>query len=189
MSHQGLESLHVSGAVLEISTTSQDVLLKQANTTSENQQIRYREGKIFHKALVKTIGVNKEKVEAYRENFQFSWQLEDVGSDSTEYMFEAFPIDSKPPPGSWPFVCNKVIPCADLPLQTCGCAKDLYEENSVEKGIVYNLGEGSKIPQTAKFSSCEELKQHGVSIRGFFNLDGVKTYCDTWSKYGFYINI
>ena len=44
-----------------------------------------------------------------------------MGSDVTENDFARMTIDSKPTSGIWPFDCQKIIPCVDLPMQTCGC--------------------------------------------------------------------
>ena len=49
-------------------------------------------------------------------------------------------------------------------------------------GIVYNLGTGSEISNKIDFRSCDEMKSHGVTISGYFVINGQKTYCSNWSK-------
>ena len=40
----------------------------------------------------------------------------------------------------------------------------------------------SDLTNKLDFKSCEELKYHGVYISGYFMIDGVKTYCNSWGK-------
>ncbi len=44
--------------------------------------------------------------------------------------------------GSWPFSCERIIPCPDIPHQTCGCKNLLGTE---DLAIVYNLKSDGKI--------------------------------------------
>ena len=54
-------------------------------------------------------------------------------------------------------------------------------------GIVFNLDGGSEMVAKIDFQTCDELKSHGVSISGYFMIGGVKTYCNSWSKFIFNI--
>ena len=102
--------------------------------------------------------------------------------DTTETTFVRNPIDSKVPIGAWPFDCEKIIPCKELPMQTCGCDHFLNEANLEKMGIVYNIDANSEMASKIKFQSCEELKYHGVYISGYFMINGLKTYCNSLSK-------
>ena len=59
------------------------------------------------------------------------------------------------------------------------------DDNFEKMGIVYNLDGSSEMTTKIDFQSCNELKSHGVSISGYFMIDGVKTYCKSWSKFMF----
>jgi len=42
------------------------------------------------------------------------------------------------PSGSWPFACDQLIPCLDVPGQSCACKNNFDSENFA---IVYNLNQ------------------------------------------------
>jgi hypothetical protein len=42
--------------------------------------------------------------------------------------------------GVWPFACDKLIPCLDVPHQTCGCKNPMDSEDFA---IVYNMKMGT----------------------------------------------
>ena len=44
----------------------------------------------------------------------------------------------------------------------------------------------SKMVSTLSFTSCNELRAHGVSIPGYFRIKGVNTYCSNWSKFKYF---
>ena len=68
------------------------------------------------------LGINGDQIEAYqKQEGKHLWKAEQDGSDVTENDFARMTIDSKPTSGIWPFDCQKIIPCVDLPMQTCGC--------------------------------------------------------------------
>ncbi len=100
--------------------------------------------------------------------------------DATDTNFERRPVANKLPTGAWPFNCEEIIYCKDTPGQTCGC-KDSYT-NGEDRGIVYFIGTDSKQNERVNFKSCEELQFHGVTIGGYFMINGEKTYCGNWSK-------
>ncbi len=63
----------------------------------------------------------------------------DIAS-SVYHDFVRLPIANATPPGSWPFGCDKLFPCQEVPHQTCGC------NNSFGQGslaVVYNLNLGT----------------------------------------------
>ena len=41
--------------------------------------------------------------------------------------------------GAWPYNCDQLIPCKDMPHQTCGCKNLLEVANSDNFAIVYNM--------------------------------------------------
>ena len=148
--------------------------------------VRFLKGNFVFGVLNKFLGVNGEKVEAYpqeNEDMSETWTAEQVNVDSTETAFARITLNNKMATGAWPFECEKLIPCGDLPKQTCGC-DHFVNDGSIEKmGIVYNLGTDSEISKKIDFRTCEELKSHGVSISGYFVIDEEKTYCSNWSKF------
>jgi len=44
------------------------------------------------------------------------------------------------------------------------------------------LPSDSKLLSKLDFTSCEELRAHGVTISGYFKVNGVSTYCSNWSE-------
>lgn len=182
-SNQGLENIAATGAVLELSEFSQDVVLKAADPDSLNQNVRFIGNQLVQGTLNKALGVNVDKVLGFSMDSAHKWTMEQIDMDAAESSFAKIALADKPPNGAWPFNCEKLIPCQDLPYQTCGC--DHFEnDGSKEKlGIVYNLGASdSSMIQKINFGSCEELAIHGLVLRGNFMIGGVKTYCDTWSR-------
>ena len=56
---------------------------------------------------------------------------------STYQDFKRRTLDSaNQAPGSWPYSCQKLIPCPDIPHQTCGCQSPF---GTGSLAIVYNL--------------------------------------------------
>lgn len=183
-SNQGLENVAANGAVLEMSEFSQDVVLKTADSASMNQNIRFMGHQLVQDSLNKVLGVNVDQVLSIPKDSAHTWTMEQIGTDATEITFAKIGLADKPPIGAWPFNCEKLIPCKDLPYQTCGCDHFDNDDGSKEKlGIVYNLAVAdSSMLTKLNFGSCEELAVHGLAIRGYFKIGGVPTYCDTWSK-------
>ena len=64
--------------------------------------------------------------------------LEYLDSDQTAQDFNRLtsPVANS---GSWPYNCDQLIPCNDVPHQTCGCKNFLEEANSDNFAVVYNM--------------------------------------------------
>ena len=125
----GLESLSVPGAVMDFSKDSQDVLLKTSDPTRQEQRLKFRKGQFFNPKMNRWLGVNGNSLLSLKESQGSMWTMSQVDVDAT-LDFQRLPPPSKPLHGSWPFDCQKLIPCKDVPYQTCGC--DLtsdYEDN------------------------------------------------------------
>ena len=159
-------------------------MLKASAQTSILKGIKFVKGILLFEEQNTVLGVNGDKIEAYpKEEGTHIWKAEQVTSDASETAFAKITLDSKPNSGAWPFDCENIIPCRDLPMQTCGC-DDYSKYSDQEKlGIVYNMDADSQMAESINFQSCEELKYHGVSIPGFFMINGIKTYCRSWSEF------
>ena len=178
-----MESVAHAGSMIEVQETSQDVLLKASDPSETKQDIRFKSGLIMNSALNLVLGANGDLVQSFALNQNGpQWEFEQVETDSTETDFAPIALSSKPPSGIWPYDCEKLIPCQELPYQTCGC-DFLQNDGSQEKmGIVYHLGAGSEMAPQLDYGSCEELAIHGLTYRGYFKIGGVETYCENWRK-------
>ena len=147
--------------------------------------VRFAKGNFIFDNLQRSLGVNDVKVEAYpyqKEKLSQIWTADQVDTDSEEHDFERITLDSKLPTGSWPFSCEKIIPCNNLKQQTCGCDYYMSDDSKEKMGIVYNV-DSESMTENLNFRSCEELQTHGVTINGYFLINGEKKYCSNWSKF------
>ena len=81
--------------------------------------------------------------------------------------------------------CNFAVLVLDYILNLIICFNN---SNYLFKGLLQNESDfkfpnlDSNMVSRLNFTTCEELKAHGVSTPGYFNINGVKTYCQNWSK-------
>ena len=164
---------------MHLSENSNVVSLKEKDQTQIGQRLTLVNGKLTNEELKKSIEKSGNKVYALSMSHNTSWNQEDfIGLQETDFVRHE--PESKPLKSSWPFKCQKLIPCTTLPYQACGCEDRDDTENI---GMVYHLGTDSKMVEKLDFQSCEELKTHGVSIRGYFSINGQDRYCENWSKF------
>lgn len=156
------------------------VMLKQSDPTSSDQHLMLKKGQLINQRLKKVIGVNGNEILSYSMKANHRWKTQQVGEDPEQHFVRGV-MENKPNPGAWPFDCEKIIPCTDIPQQTCGC-RPLSDASTENLGLLYNIGSDSTMREKLDFQSCEELKYHGLAIRGYFMINGAKTYCDSWSK-------
>ena len=183
-SKEGLESISNNGALIQLSELSNKVVLKASVQTSTQKGIKFVKRSLLFEEQNIVLGVNGDKIEAYpNEEGTHIWKAEQVTSDAAETNFAKITLDSKPISGVWPFDCENTIPCRDFPMQTCGCDDSSKYSGHEKRGIVYNMDADSKMADSINFQTCEELKYHGVSIPGYFMINGIKTYCSSWSKF------
>ena len=154
------------------------VTLAPSDSKSKSQFLILKNGKIVNPHMNLTLGANKDAIQSYQEMLDNTWSAQYVGVDTTELSFERFTPEIKPNVGTWPFDCQNILACKIMPGQACGCKDSVNEK----RGVTYFLGAGSKLDLNLDFQSCEELKSHGVDISGYFMINGISTYCHTWSK-------
>ena len=135
----------------------------------------------MNKVLDKILGTNGNSVQAYAKEHGNNWIAQQDGTEPIEHTFTRNTLSNNLPTGAWPFDCEQFISCSDLPYQTCGCTGN--GTNQEKRGIIYNIDSDSKLAQKVDYKSCEELKIHGVSIRGYFIINGARKYCGNWGKY------
>ena len=177
-----MESIQNPGDIVQLSPLQNEVSIKSPDQSIASD-IRFKKGNLIFVDDNMALGINGDEIEAYdAKEESHTWTAEQVTMDTTETTFLRNPIDSKVPIGAWPFDCEKIIPCKELPMQTCGCDHFLNEANLEKMGIVYNIDANSEMASKIKFQSCEELKYHGVYISGYFMINGLKTYCNSLSK-------
>ena len=177
----GLESLSVAGASVEFSRESQSIALKTNDPAKDEQRLKFRNGQLVNPNLKKYLGVNGNAVLGLTSNPDSMWMLIQVETEPGS-SFARIPPSNKPFHGAWPFDCQKLIPCNDVPHQTCGCDLTSDYEDTEKRGIVQYLGSGSGLLTKLDFQSCEELQFHTLEISGYFMIGGAKTYCSSWSK-------
>jgi hypothetical protein len=190
----GLESISNPGATIQLSDVNNEVLIQLPDQTSKLTIIRFAKGNLLFDDQESVLGINGDKIEAYQKrNGAHTWiveQVKQVNIDATEKLFTRMHIHSKPAFGTWPYDCERIIPCQDVPMQTCGCDNYASNVNSEKSGIVYNMDAAdSEMANKVDFQSCQELKNHGVSISGQFIIDGEETYCNSWSESNIEYNI
>ena len=167
---------------IQLDKSSHELLVATPQTSTS--RIRFIKGDLIFDDGLTVLGVNGNRVETYQKQEGTGvWISEQVDTTSTENIFTRISIDNKQDSGAWPFDCEKLIPCKNLPMQTCGCDYHTRDETEEKRGIVYNMNSCSEMAKKIDFQSCEELKFHGVSISGYFMINGKKTYCNSWSKY------
>ena len=181
-SNLGLESVLKSGDVIQLSTIGHKIVVKElANSMASD--IRLKKGNLIFVNDNIALGINDDNIEAVDvKDYSDLWSIEQIDTDPTEMEFVRNPIDTKAASGAWPFNCEKIIPCGNLPMQTCGCEQFEDATDPEKMGIVYYMNTDSDLTNKLDFKSCEELKYHGVYISGYFMIDGVKTYCNSWGK-------
>ena len=178
-----MESIQNSGDIIQLSPLQNEVSVKSPDQSIASD-IRFRKGNLIFVDDNMALGINGDEIEAHdAKEESYIWIAEQVNTDTTETTFISNSIDSKPLVGTWPFYCDKVIPCNELPMQTCGCDHFKNDANLEKMGIVYNIDANSETASKIDFQSCEELKYHGVYISGYFMINGLKTYCNSLSKY------
>ena len=187
----GLESMSKPGATIQLSDMNNEVLIQIPDQTSKLTRIKFVKGNLLFDDQESVLGINGEKIEAYKKrDGTHIWIVEQVNIDATENLFTRMQIHSKPAFGMWPYDCERIIPCQDVPMQTCGCDNYASNVNSEKSGIVYNMDAAdSEMANKVDFQSCQELKNHGVSISGQFIIDGEETYCNSWSESNIEYNI
>ena len=187
----GLESISNPGATIQLSDVNNEVLIQLPDQTSKLTRIRFAKGNLLFDDQESVLGINGDKIEAYQKrDGTHIWIVEQVEIDATENLFTRMHIHSKPAFGMWPYDCERIIPCQDVPMQTCGCDNYASNVNSEKSGIVYNMDAAdSEMANKVDFQSCQELKNHGVSISGQFIIDGEETYCNSWSESNIEYNI
>lgn len=179
----GLESMSNPGATIQLSDLNNEVLIQIPDQTSKLTRIRFAKGNLLFDDQESVLGINGDTIEAYQKRSgAHTWIVEQVNIDATETLFTRIPIHSKPAFGMWPYDCERIIPCQNVPMQTCGCDNYASNVNSEKSGIVYNMDSDSEMANKIDFQSCQELKNHGVSISGQFIIGGEETYCNSWSK-------
>ena len=179
----GLESMSNPGATIQLSDVNNEVLIQIPVQTSKLTRIRFAKGNLLFDDQESVLGINGDKIEAYQKrDGTHTWIAEQVNIDAVETLFTRMPIHNKPAFGMWPYDCERIIPCQDVPMQTCGCDNYASNVNSEKSGIVYNMDADSEMANKVAFQSCQELKNHGVSISGQFIIGGEETYCKSWSK-------
>ena len=179
----GLESISNPGATIQLSDVNNEVLIQIPDQTSKLSRIRFAKGNLLFDDQESVLGINGDKIEVYQKRSgAHTWIVEQVNIDATETLFTRMHIHSKPAFGMWPYDCERIIQCQDVPMQTCGCDNYASNENSEKSGIVYNMDADSEMANKFDFQSCQELKNHGVSISGQFIIDGEETYCNSWSE-------
>lgn len=187
----GLESMSNPGATIQLSDMNNEVLIQIPDQTSKLTRIKFVKGNLLFDDQESVLGINGEKIEAYKKrDGTHIWIVEQKNIDATENLFTRMHIHSKPAFGTWPYDCERIIPCQDVPMQTCGCDNYASNVNSEKSGIVYNMDAAdSEMANKVDFQSCQELKNHGVSISGQFIIDGEETYCNSWSESNIEYNI
>ena len=190
----GLESISNPGATIQLSDVNNEVLIQIPDQTSKLSRIRFAKGNLLFDDQESVLGINGDKIEVYQKRSgAHTWiveQVKQVNIDATEKLFTRMHIHSKPAFGTWPYDCERIIPCQDVPMQTCGCDNYASNVNSEKSGIVYNMDAAdSEMANKVDFQSCQELKNHGVSISGQFIIDGEETYCNSWSESNIEYNI
>ena len=186
----GLESMSNPGATIQLSDMNNEVLIQIPDQTSKLTRIKFVKGNLLFDDQESVLGINGEKIEAYKKrDGTHIWIVEQKNIDATENLFTRMHIHSKPAFGTWPYDCERIIPCQDVPMQTCGCDNYASNVNSEKSGIVYNMDADSEMANKVAFQSCQELKNHGVSISGQFIIDGEETYCNSWSESNIEYNI
>ena len=187
----GLESMSNPGATIQLSDMNNEVLIQIPDQTSKLTRIKFVKGNLLFDDQESVLGINGEKIEAYnKRDGTHIWIVEQANIDATENLFTRMHIHSKPAFGTWPYDCERIIPCQDVPMQTCGCDNYASNVNSEKSGIVYNMDAAdSEMANKVDFQSCQELKNHGVSISGQFIIDGEETYCNSWSESNIEYNI
>jgi hypothetical protein len=186
----GLESISNPGATIQLSDVNNEVLIQLPDQTSKLTRIRFAKGNLLFDDQESVLGINGDKIEVYQKRSgAHTWIVEQVNIDATETLFTRMHIHSKPAFGMWPYDCERIIQCQDVPMQTCGCDNYASNENSEKSGIVYNMDADSEMANKFDFQSCQELKNHGVSISGQFIIDGEETYCNSWSESNIEYNI
>lgn len=180
-----MESIQNSGDIIQLSPLQNEVSVKSPDQSIASD-IRFKKGNLIFVDDNMVLGINGDEIEAHEvhdaKEESHIWIAEQVNTDTTETTFISNSIDSKPLVGTWPFDCDKVIPCNELPMQTCGCDHFKNDANLEKMGIVYNIDANSETASKIDFQSCEELKYHGVYISGYFMINGLKTYCNSLSK-------
>ena len=178
------------GATIQLSDVDNEVLIQIPDQTSKLTKIKFTKGNLLFDEQESVLGINGDKIEAYQKrDGTHIWIVEQVEIDATENLFTRMHIHSKPAFGMWPYDCERIIPCQDIPMQTCGCDNYASNVNSEKSGIVYNMDADSEMANKIDFQSCQELKNHGVSISGQFIIDGEETYCKSWSESNIEYNI
>ena len=131
-SNLGLESISTTGASIQLSENSNEAVIKTPDQASTNTFIRYVGGNLIFDDDQTVLGINGDEIEAYQKHHgTHFWKAEQVDTDATENSFTRTSIDIIPASGSWPFDCQKIIPCFELPMQTCGC--DHYIKGDAKK--------------------------------------------------------
>ncbi len=169
--------------VIELEVGTPNIKMATGGLKKRKQQFPLRQG--FLKTLADGglyVNVNGDSVRAHEtDEGADEWELiydTDVNTDS--YNFERLTFDKMRVRGAHPFYCEKILPCLESPHQTCGCDNPWTQE---PQAIVYFLGAGSKMTEKLDFQSCEELALHGVTISGYFKIQGSLQYCSNdWSE-------
>ena len=169
------------GAVIELIPDSQGVYLMAMAPDKIEQRIRFTNGQLFNPKMNRYLGVNGNSILSLKNKPDSMWIISQVDVDAP-LPLERLPPARKPLHGAWPFDCPKLLPCKDVPYQTCGCDLTTDYEETEKRGIVYYLGPTSKLMTKLDYQSCEELQFHTLEISGYFNIRGVNTYCSSWSK-------
>ena len=130
-----MESVSSTGSTIQLSENGNEVTLDTPDQSSKYSYVTHVNGNLIFDDKQTVLGINENKIEAYKkQEGNHIWKAVQVGTDATENAFSRISIDNKPHTGIWPFQCQKIIPCIDLPLQTCGC--DHYIKGDEKKVVL-----------------------------------------------------